>query len=259
MSRPVILSIAGHDPSGGAGIQADIETAAAHGCHAATVVTSLTVQNTEEFNELNPTDSRLVTAQLHAIMKSMPIAAIKVGLLGSADNLGAVAAMLRRHRGIPVVFDPVLASGSGKELVSSFLIVSIIAEFLKLTSLCTPNLIEARKLSGEQAPDACAAELLKSGTGAVLITGGHGDEPRLTNRLYRRDAPTRSWELERLAGDFHGTGCTLSTAIACNLATGAALPEAIEAAQHYVSGTLREADNYGPGQRIPTRVAACDC
>ncbi len=258
MSRPVILSIAGHDPSGGAGIQADIETAAAHGCHAVTVVTCLTVQNTEEFSELNPTDSRLVTAQLHTIMKSMPIAAIKVGLLGNADNLSAVTAMLRRHRGIPVVFDPVLASGSGKELVSSFLIVSIIAEFLKLTRLCTPNLIEARKLSGEQAPDACAAELLNSGSGAVLITGGHDGEPKLTNRLYRRDKPMRSWELERLAGEFHGTGCTLSTAITCNLAKGLALPEAIEAAQRYVSRALREAGDYGPGQRIPTRVTACD-
>ncbi len=258
MSRPVVLSIAGHDPSGGAGIQADIETTAAHGCHAVSVVTCLTVQDSEEFSELNPTDSRLVTAQLHAIMKSMPVAAIKVGLLGDADNLSAVTAMLRRYRGIPVVFDPVLASGSGKELVSSFLIVSIIAEFLKLTSLCTPNIVEARKLSGEQHPDACAAELLNSGSGAVLITGGHDGEARLTNRLYRRDAASLSWELERVDGEFHGTGCTLSTAIACNLAKRMPLPKAIVAAQNYVSSTLRDAGQYGPGQRIPTRVAACD-
>ena len=257
MSRPVILCIAGHDPSGGAGIQADIETAAALGCHAATVTTCLTVQNSAEFNELNPVESRLVTAQLHTILNDMPVAAIKVGLLGSSDNLSAVATMLRRHRGIPVVFDPVLASGSGKELVSSFLIVSIIAEFLKLTTLCTPNSVEARKLSGRESLDEAAAELLASGAGAVLLTGGHEAGEILENRLYQRDTPPQAWSLKRLPGEFHGTGCTLSTAIACQLALGLALTEAVTAAQDYVTRTLREAEALGSGQRIPKRVAAC--
>ncbi len=257
MSRPVILCIAGHDPSGGAGIQADIETAAALGCHAATTVTCLTVQNSAEFDELNPVESRLVTAQLHTILSDLPVAAIKVGLLGSADNLSAVAAMLRRHRGIPVIFDPVLASGTGKELVSSFLIVSIIAEFLKLTTLCTPNSIEARKLSGREDLDEAAAELLDSGAGAVLLSGGHEPGDTLENRLYTRDAPPRSWALERLPGAFHGTGCTLSTAIACHLAQGMELNEAIEAAQRYVSAALRDAERLGAGQAFPRRVPTC--
>ena len=245
---PVVLSLAGHDPVGGAGIQADIETAMALGCHATTVIACLTVQDTTDAQEVAPTVPGLVARQARAVLADLPIGAIKVGLMGSAAVVAAVAGVLAEASGVPVVIDPVLASGGGHDLADARLIQAMLESILPLASLVTPNSDEARRLTGQEDLADCAAALLRTGCRAVLVTGGHETGPTVVNRLYRPAATTVAFETPRLAGRFRGTGCTLSTAIAAHLAHGRDLEDAIEQAMAFTSAAIRAARPLGRGR-----------
>ncbi len=252
----VVLCLSGHDPSGGAGIQADIEAIAAQGCHAATVVTCLTLQDTRNVQELIPVSRELFIRQVRLICQDYAIAAIKIGLLGSPAIAQAVAELLDELSGkgssVPVVLDPVLAAGGGAELSQQQLLTEI-NQLLPRISLLTPNRQEARRLAGTEHIADAANRILAAGCRAVLVTGAdESDEHTVVNQLYQ-PYQNHQWQYPKLAGEYHGSGCTLAAGIAARLALGEPLQQALTVAQDYTLQTLRQATNPGHGQSIPRR------
>lgn len=254
LSPPVILSIAGHDPSGGAGIQADIEAISALGGKAATVITCLTIQDTINVKSLIPIDTGVIQEQIKSVMADYQVQAIKIGLIGDAGIALAIGEILSHTPEIPVILDPVLAAGGGTELASQQLLDAIRTKILPHTDLITPNSIEARRLSGEESLEAAAEALLKMGVKAVLVTGTHEESEEVINQLYRPDLGPLSLSWPRLEGSYHGSGCTLASAIASLLAQALPLEEAIEQAQTYTWNALAQATYPGKGQAIPNRL-----
>jgi hydroxymethylpyrimidine/phosphomethylpyrimidine kinase len=252
-SPPIVLSISGHDPSGGAGIQADIEAITALGCKAATVVTCLTVQDTVDVRRIAPLSPELVEAQLQTLLNDIKVRVIKIGLLGDAAVADTLAAVLRGHPEIPVILDPVLAAGGGRELAARDLIRSIRGNLLPQTHLITPNAPEARRLTDRPSLEECARDLLQCGCKAVLITGTHEQEPEVTNLLYRKDREPLHSTWARLEGSYHGSGCTLASSIAALLAKGLTLEQAVLKGQEYTWNTLSFATAPGKGQSLPDR------
>lgn len=256
-ARPCVLVFAGLDPSGGAGLGADAQAVAAQGAHALTVCTALTVQDNDRVHGVQPVDPALVLRQAQALAGKLAIAAVKIGITGSAVNAQAIAAFVaqlrRRQPQLPVVLDPVLASGHG-DLLSRDDAAQALAPLLPLATVLTPNGPEARALSAATQADAQAAWLRAHGCAHVLLTGGHEDGAALINRWYGpgMDA-ARAWHWPRLAGAFHGSGCTLAAAIAGQLAHGRSTALALDQAQHYVYHALRAAYAIADGQRIPLR------
>jgi len=252
--KPIILSIAGHDPSGGAGIQADIETLAAFGCHAATAITCLTVQDSHNVHELIPLPADLISRQVDTLVQDFPIGAIKIGLIGSAEAALAIGELLVRHPEIPVVLDPILAAGGGTELAGETLVKAILEQIIPRSTLVTPNSQEARRLTRRQELEACADDLLSRGCGAVLITGTHEAATDVTNTLYRRGIPHHRERWPRLDDSYHGSGCTIASAIAAGLARGVPLAEAVSEAQRFTWESLVAGWRPGKGQHIPDRL-----
>lgn len=261
--RPCVLVFAGLDPSGGAGLIADAQSVAAQGAHALTVCTALTVQDNDRVYGVQPVDADMLLRQAQVLADKCVISAVKIGITGSAANARAMAAFIQQLRArqpeLPVVLDPVLASGHG-DLLSRDDAVQSLAPLLPLTTVLTPNGPEALALSGTTQPDAQAqvqAQVLQArGCRHVLITGGHGDGNDVVNRWYGPDAsagPANTWRWPRLAGEFHGSGCTLAAAIAAQLALGLPTAVALENAQRYVYHALRDAYAIADGQRIPLR------
>jgi len=205
--KPLVLAIGGHDPSGGAGIQADIETLAANGCHALTLVTALTTQNTCRVSRVISQSGQQLEMQFRLLLEESRIAAIKIGLVGSAPMADTLGRLLSGYPDVPIVLDPVLASGGGTDLVDDTLPQALIDHLLPCCTLITPNSQEARKLSGEQDLDACAHRLIGYGSATVLITGAHEPGAGVINRLYGLGGPLGSWEWPRLPHSYHGSGC----------------------------------------------------
>jgi hydroxymethylpyrimidine/phosphomethylpyrimidine kinase len=254
-SPPVVLVFAGHDPSGGAGIQADIEALASQGCHAATVITALTVQDTRDVQDFRPLDAVELIAQARAVLEDMPVAAFKLGMLGSVENIEAIHTILNDYPEIPVVFDPVLASGGGTGLGGPELIQAMQVLLLPMTTVLTPNSPEARALArGADTLDACALSLLDAGTDYVLVTGTHEDSRHVDNRLYHEDRLLETFTWERLPGSYHGSGCTLASSLAGLLARGLDPFAAAHEAQDYTWNALRQGYRPGLGQQLPNRL-----
>ncbi|HQU16593.1 MAG: hydroxymethylpyrimidine/phosphomethylpyrimidine kinase [Chromatiales bacterium 21-64-14] len=252
---PVVLAISGHDPCGGAGIQADIEALASLGCHTAPVVSAVTVQDTQTVHGYMALDPILIVQQARAVLEDLPVAAVKIGMLGSVGAAQAVHTLLRDYADLPVVLDPVLAAGAGGALAPDGLREALIALLLPLTTVLTPNSHEARALAPEgDTLDACAMALLEHGCAFVLITGTHEPGAQVINRLYgeHRILDTTAWE--RLAGSYHGSGCTLAAAIAGLLAQGCEPRTAVREAQRYTWETLRHGYRLGSGQSLPRRL-----
>jgi hydroxymethylpyrimidine/phosphomethylpyrimidine kinase len=248
---PVILSIAGHDPTSGAGATADIKTAAAHGCFAATCITALTVQSTAGVRRVQTVAPDFLVQTLEEVAEDLPIAAVRIGMLGNRHVGMAVAGFLERRRPPNVVMDPILASSCGAELLDQPGLDMLRKSLLPLVQVVTPNLNEAAALTGlpvtrrEDLP-AAAARLHELGARAVVITGGHLDPP--VDFLSLPDGKAREYPSKRIeCCSTHGTGCAFATALACNLALGKALEEAVGLAQQYVHGALREAYPMGRG------------
>ena len=259
---PVVMSFAASDPTCGAGLQADLLTLAAHGFHPLTVVTALTVQDTVGVEDLLPLDGGLVADQARALLEDMPVAAFKLGMLGSVEAISAIAEVLSDYPDTPVVFDPVLASGRGDAFADEDAVDAMIELLLPLTDILTPNSLEVRRLAqelgtaGETTPNLaeCARRLIGAGCAHVLVTGTHEQGARVINTLYGSHGPICSDEWTRLPGSYHGSGCTLASAIAANLAWGQALPEAVRAAQDYTWHSLAQGFRPGMGQHVPQRL-----
>lgn len=254
-SRPLVLCLSGFDPGGGAGLQADIETLAAHGAHALAVITALTVQDSRDVRRVVATDPALLAEQLACLLADCRPQALKLGLIGSAAQLPVLSAAIRQCK-VPVVCDPVLRAGGGGALVAENFAAALRRELLPQVDVLTPNAAEARRLAPEgDTLDACAAALLATGCANLLITGG--DEPGATviNTWYREATPPQRFEWPRLPETFHGAGCTLAAAIAARLALGAAIDDALREAQGWTQGALARAFAVGHGRRIPGRVA----
>jgi len=249
-----ILAIGGHDPGGGAGIQADIEAIAANGGHAVTAITALTVQDTVNVSRIEPVPPELFREVLDVLDGDFTIDAIKIGLIGDVGIAGAIAGFLERHPDIPVVLDPVLAAGGGRELSSQAIRDLMLDRILPHVSLVTPNLPEAQRLTGESDAAACASLLLERGAQAVLITGGHDDGDTVVNRWFDGNGEQR-FEWERLEGEFHGSGCTLASAVAVFLAREMPVKLALRLAQAFTHDALAKAEQLGRGQKIPRRIA----
>ncbi len=252
-----ILVIGGHDPSGGAGIQADIEAIAANGCHAVTVISAMTVQDTSNVFQMIPVKASILRRQLDVLLDDMPVSAVKIGLIGNAENARLIAQRLRMMPQIPVIVDPVLAAGGGSELATDALLQFYRNELLPLTTVFTPNLPEAQRLSEKSEVDSCAFALLDKGARNVLITGGHEQADVVINRLYDISGKVEEWEWQIFEGEFHGSGCTLASAIAAFVAREVPLKLALRLAQAYTCDALDKARQLGKGQLIPLRVAGC--
>ncbi|MCQ4273033.1 hydroxymethylpyrimidine/phosphomethylpyrimidine kinase [Pseudomonas kuykendallii] len=259
-SRPVVLCLSGHDPSGGAGLQADIEALLAQGCHAAPTVTALTVQSTVDVVDFRVLDREWVLAQAHAVIADLPVAAVKLGMLGSVEMVETVLEVMRSLPGVPLVCDPVLRAGGGGTLGKDDVGFAMRERLLPIAAIATPNLPEARILAElpDGSADECAEKLLPY-CRHLLITGGHGDEQQVHNRLYSRDGARHSFTCERLPGSYHGSGCTLASALAGRLALGEDLASAVQTALSYTWRTLRDAEAPGKGQYVPRRLPLDFC
>ncbi len=254
-SRPVVLCLSGHDPSGGAGLQADIEALLAQGCHAAPAVTALTVQDTVNVSDFRVLDRAWVMAQVDAIIADLPVAAVKLGMLGSVEMVDTVVEIMQRLPGVPLVCDPVLRAGGGGSLGKDDVGFAMRERLLPIAAAATPNLPEARILAElpEGTADECAAKLAPF-CQHLLITGGHGDEAEVHNRLYVRGGECHTFTCARLPGSYHGSGCTLASTLAGRLALGEEVVSAVRSALDYTWRTLRDAEQPGRGQFVPRRL-----
>ncbi|MFZ5511984.1 MAG: bifunctional hydroxymethylpyrimidine kinase/phosphomethylpyrimidine kinase [Pseudomonadota bacterium] len=257
---PIVLTFAASDPSGGAGIQADIMTLSSMGCHPLSVVTAVTVQDSAGVEDVVPMEADLVADQARVLLEDMPVAAFKLGMLGSVENIAAIAEIVSDYPDVPLVLDPVLASGRGDELASEDMISALRELLLPQTTILTPNSLEARRLALDESdedddPDLaeCARRLIGAGAEFVLITGTHEHTPQVINVLYGERGVVRSDSWERLPGSYHGSGCTLASAIAANLANGLDIADAVRDAQDYTWQALANGFRPGMGQYIPDR------
>ena len=241
---PRVLSIAGSDSGGGAGIQADLKTISALGCFGMTAITALTAQNTLGVRAIHAVPLQMLTDQIDAVVEDIGVDAVKIGMLHSADTVRAVAGALKRHGLAKVVLDPVMIATSGAKLIDDAAIDVLVRELFPLAAVVTPNLDEAallvgHPLQGEADMEAAARQLLERGASAVLVKGGHLAGDTVSDLLVARGAQPHWMRAPRIAsGNTHGTGCTLSSAIASHLALGADLGEAVERARAFVRGAL---------------------
>jgi hydroxymethylpyrimidine/phosphomethylpyrimidine kinase len=248
-----LLCLSGHDPTGGAGIQADIEAAAAVGVHALGVITAHTVQDTSDVERVSAVAPILLAAQLDALLADCSPSAAKIGLLGDAAQVGVVAERLRRL-GVPLIIDPVLRAGGGRNLVGAELKAELLQNLFPLAELITPNAQEARLLAGVADLQRCGRALLDLGPRHVLITGGDEPGAEVADLLFGPGQIVQRFSSARLPQSFHGAGCTLAASIAALRALGRPLPEAIEQARRYTHTALAHALVIGNGRRIPRRL-----
>jgi len=250
-----VLSIAGSDSGGGAGIQADLKTFAAHGLHGISAIAALTAQNTRGVTAVHAPPAEFLRAQIDACFEDFRIGAVKLGMLADAVLVHAVADALERWRPPHIVLDPVMVATSGAKLLNDDALDALRERLFPLASIATPNIPEAELLLGrsiasaEQA-DAAVPALRRLGSRAVLLKGGHLPETGDMIDRYEDGQTQSRFTHDRLAVEGHGTGCTLSSAIAANLCLGLTLPEACRAAADYVHGALQRAYRPGLGESV---------
>jgi hydroxymethylpyrimidine/phosphomethylpyrimidine kinase len=249
----MVLTFAASDPTGGAGVQADLLTIAALDCHPLSVITGLTVQDTRGVARVMAVESEWVRSQAQHVLADIEAAAFKTGVLGSAANVRAVTEITASHARVPLVVDPVLASGRGDALAEDGTLEAMRKYLLPRTTVLTPNSVEARRLAGESSLAACARRLVDDGCKYVLITGTHEATDEVVNTLYDGTGVVREDRWQRLAGEYHGSGCTLSSAIAARLAHGAAIADAVREAQDFTWHSLAAGFRAGHGQLLPQR------
>jgi hydroxymethylpyrimidine/phosphomethylpyrimidine kinase len=257
-SLPAVLTFAASDPTSGAGLQADLLAIASMGCYPLSVVTALTVQDTAGVESFLAIDPDWVADQARCILEDMPVAAFKMGMLGSTEIVTVVAEVVSDYPDIPLVLDPVLASGRGDEFANEDMVAAIRELLVPQSTIITPNIAELRRLADEEGDDAshaeCAQALLDTGCEYVLVTGTHDTTPEVINTLYHRGGVLRADTWQRLAGSYHGSGCTLAAALAANLARGLEIGDAVYEAQEYTFRALQKAFRPGMGQYLPDRL-----
>lgn len=251
---PVVLVIAGNDPSGGAGLAADIQAITALAAHPAPVVSALTVQDTRDAYRVEPVAARLVAEQAETILADIDVSAIKLGLLATAEIGAAVADVLAQYPDVPVVLDPVLVASGGGRLAEAELVDVFVRRLLPHATIVTPNASELRALAPEgETTDQRAAALIAAGARHVLAKGADEATEEVHNVLYDRDGELELFTWSRLPHRYHGSGCTLASAIASLLAHGKTPRAAVEAAQRFTFEALRRGYRPGGGQHIPHR------
>lgn len=249
----VILTIAGFDPSGGAGVAADLKTFAAHNCYGVAAITALTVQNTQSVSDVRPVEASLLKASIQSLIADGRVKAIKIGMLANRANAEVVGEVLDAHPSLPAVLDPVVRSSSGQEMIDAAGLDFLRKNLLSRVSMVTPNLEEAAALTGLKVENvegmkAAAQKLVEMGARAVVVTGGHLDK---AIDVYCEGSDCQTFVGDRIKPDnTHGTGCTFSSAIAANLALGRQLQDAVVLAKAYVTEAIRKAYAIGPG-RMP--------
>ncbi len=249
-----VLVFSGLDPTGGAGIQADIETIMSLGAKACSVVTALTVQDTNSVHNYTNVDSKIIDEQARCILNDIDIQCIKIGMLAEEQIIAVIASISNDYPDIPLVVDPIYSAGGGGALSHTTAFDQLRIDLISKATIITPNSVEARAL----APKAntlhkCAEYILKDGCQAVLITGTHEESINVNNTLYTKNQII-SQQWPRLADNYHGSGCTLSSSIAAFLALGQELESAVYNAQQYTYNTLLNARKIGHGQLIPNRL-----
>ena len=258
------MTFAATDPSSGAGLQADILTLASIGCHPLSVVTAITVQDTLGVDNVMVMDADWVNEQARTILEDMQVSAFKIGMLGSVENIAVIAEIMADYPDTPLLIDPILSSGRGDELANEEMQAAMIDLLFPQATLITPNSLEARRLASIEDEDSddfenisldkSARQLLEMGCEYVLITGTHERTSEVINTLYGEKGRIKAYNWERLPGSYHGSGCTLTSAIAACIAHGLTMEEAIEEAQEYTWQTLKAGFRPGMGQYIPDRM-----
>lgn len=250
-----VMCFSGHDPTGGAGIQADIEACISMGAHPCTVVTCVTAQDTTDVKNVVPMSLASIVEQARAVLEDIPISAFKIGLIANAEGVEAIHTLLQDYRHVPVVLDPVMYSGGGTPLADEELKDAMKELLIPYATLILPNTHEARELAHEaDTIEACAHEIMDMGAEYVLITGTHDNSPKVVNRLFGNKRLLESFEWERLPEVYHGSGCTLASACAALMAQGLDPVSTVHEAQEYTWNSLKMANRLGMGQFIPDRL-----
>lgn len=257
---PIVLSFAASDPSGGAGIQADMLTLAGMSCHPLSVITAITVQDTVGVEDILVLDAEWIADQARAVLQDMPVRAFKIGMLGSVEIIVAISEVVSDYPDIPLILDPVLASSRGDTFVNEDMIAAMREMLFPQSTIITPNSIEARRIALEYEDDSdildleqSAERLLQWGCDYVLIKGTHENTSQVINTLYGAGGVVRADSWQRLAGSYHGSGCTLASAIAASLAHGMSVSDGVYEAQNFTWHTLKAGFRPGMGQYIPDR------
>jgi len=255
------MSLNGSDPSGGAGIQADILTLASLGCHPLSVITAITAQDSSGVADMLVMDAEWVLDQARLLLEDMRVAAFKVGLIGSIENVAAITELVSDYPDVPLILDPELANTGGHEFADEELLEALRDLLLPQVTVLTPSSLEVRRLASNDPDEEDSLELSDAarrltalGCEYVLVTGAHENTRQVTNTLYHGASVVRADHWERLPTGYHGAGGTLAAAIAGMLASGAQVPEAVREAQEYTWQTLKHAFRPGMGQHIPDRL-----
>ena len=252
--RPVVLSIGGHDPTGGAGIQADIETINTQGCRACTLVTACTTQDSQNVYQVRALPAAALGRQMAVLCADIPPDVIKLGLLGSATQIRLLSPLLRQQQ-VPIVLDPVITAGGGSRLVDDEMIAALQDHLIPYTDLLTPNHQELMQLTDQDTAQVAVAQLQRSGCRHILLTGTENQSTgnQVVHTLYSPAAAPQDATCERLPHNYHGSGCTLAAACASQIALGQDIRQAVRQAQAYTWHSLHQADQPGQGQYLPAR------
>lgn len=256
---PAVLTFAASDPSNGAGLGADILTFASMGCHPLSIITAITVQDTSGVEGLQAVDADWVADQARCILEDIPVAAFKIGVLGSVENISAVAEIVSDYPEIPLILDPVLSSARGDEFANEDALSAIRELLIPQCTVITPNTLELRRLVQDddeenQGIEQLAMRLIDAGAEYVLVTGTHESTPDVINTLFGERGLIRSDNWHRLPGSYHGSGCTLASALAATIARGMDISEAVREAQDYTWQSLKFGFRPGMGQFVPDRL-----
>ena len=258
---PNVMTFSATDPTSGAGLQADILTIASLGCYPLSIVTGVSVQDTIGVRGLTAINAQLVNDQTRTILEDMEISVFKCGLLGSLENIKIIAEIKEDYPEIPLIIDPVLASGRGDDLVNAEIMKAMLELLFPKSYLITPNSHEARKIVikdnenfEDVSIDLCAERLKLLGCKNILITGADETTDKVINNLYESSGESNPFYWDRLPGVYHGSGCTLASAISAYLALGFNLNKAVEQAQIYTWESLKNGSKPGKGQNIPDRL-----
>jgi hydroxymethylpyrimidine/phosphomethylpyrimidine kinase len=259
---PTVLTFAATDPSSGAGLQADILTFASIGCYPLSVVTAVTVQDTVGVESVMVFDADWVNEQARTILEDVQVSAFKLGMLGSVENIAVIAEIMADYPDVPLLIDPILSSGRGDELANDEMQAAMIDLLFPQATLITPNSLEARRYAfadeteevENTSLEESAQRLLAMGPEYVLITGTHERSPGVINTLYGEQGLIKPYRWERLPGSYHGSGCTLTSAIAACMAHGLTMEESVQEGQEYTWQTLKGAFRPGMGQYVPDRM-----
>ncbi len=251
---PVILCFSGLDPSGGAGILADIEAISSQGALCAPIITAATVQDTQDVISFAPMPPDLIVEQARAVLEDMPVSAIKIGMVGSTEIAEAIHTILLDYPSIPVVYDPVFSTEKDGALSTPDLVDSVRTLLLPLTTVLTPNIFEVHTLApGSDTPAAAAVALLESNCKYVLLTGTHGKTQDVVHTLFSNHHELRRYSYERLPHKYHGSGCTLAASLAALMTMAPDIEAAVQQALDYTHKTLVHGTRIGMGQYHPDR------